>query len=237
MQRIDLNVDLGEGGNADKALIALATSVNISCGGHAGDEMTLRRAMEWAAAQGVAVGAHPGHEDREHFGRRPMKMEMGALEELLVRQLSRFRKLAEEVGVEVAHVKAHGALYHQLDGAADWADVFLNQVAHHFPEAGVTVPPDGWLEDQGRGRGLRVIREGFADRRYGGDGKLVPRGQPNAVIHDPEEALVQAIDLAQRVETLCVHGDGVAAVKLLTFLRLSLEEAGWTLVAPHAVVF
>lgn len=230
--RIDLNVDLGEGGGADAQLIALASSVNIACGGHAGDEATMLASMTLAAHRGVAVGAHPGFEDRASFGRRMVEISPADLRDALDRQLGRFAEIAHAQGIGVRHVKPHGALYHQADSDASLAEVFLDAVQHHLPGAAVTAPPRGLLDRAMARRGMELLREGFADRLYGSDGRLVPRGEPGAVIEDPYQAVSQALELAPQVDTLCVHGDGAAALGVLTAVRAGLQKAGWTIAAP-----
>ncbi|GAA5481361.1 LamB/YcsF family protein [Haloferula sargassicola] len=233
MQRIDLNVDLGEGGDADARLIALASSVNIACGGHAGDASTLRSAMELAAGRGVAVGAHPGWEDPEHFGRRPLDLSAAELAAALDRQLGRFAEMAATLEIVISHVKPHGALYHQADAEHGYAAALLDAMERHAPGAAVTVPPRGLLQEMAGARGVAVIREGFADRRYGSDGRLVPRSEPDAVLTDPHQAVSQAIELAPRVDTLCVHGDGAAALRILTAVREGLLASGWSIRPPQ----
>ena len=115
MRTIDLNADLGEGGTEDEALLGLVSSANIACGGHAGDETTMRRAIELAMACGVAIGAHPGYEDREHFGRRALVLPLDKITDLVRRQVARLAAIASEMGARLHHVKAHGSLYNQAD--------------------------------------------------------------------------------------------------------------------------
>jgi 5-oxoprolinase (ATP-hydrolysing) subunit A len=239
MRAIDLNADLGEGGSQDAALIALASSVNIACGGHAGDEETMENAVEAALAAGVAIGAHPGYEDREHFGRRAMDLEPAAVAELVSRQVGRLA----EIAAGIHHVKPHGALYHQADRDPALAAAVAEGVRRIVPGCGFYVPPAGALAAAGEAAGLAVWAEGFVDRRYQENGMLVPRGEPGAVIGDAEEAIAQALHIAceQRVKTvagtwfplpartLCVHGDSPQAVELLGAVRRALEAAGFTI--------
>jgi UPF0271 protein len=243
MRTIDLNVDLGEGGSHDAELIAWASSANIACGGHAGDEATMRAAISACQSAGVAIGAHPGYEDREHFGRRPMQLTAEEVTELVRRQIRRLADIGSGIGAEIDHVKPHGALYHQADADPSLAAAVAEAVRGELPGCRFYVPPGGALERAGKNARLVVIEEGFVDRRYRHDGKLVPRGETGAVIHDPEKAVVQALEIAlhKQVETmgnqfvslpartLCVHGDGPDAVVLLKAVRQALEAAGFTI--------
>ena len=189
MRTIDLNADLGEGGSQDAALIALASSANIACGGHAGNDDTMRAAIDGCISAGVAIGAHPGYEDRENFGRRPMDLEPAAVAELVSRQIGRFAKLAARAGAEIHHVKPHGALYHQADHDPALAAAVAESVMCLLPGCGFYVPPAGALAVAGEAAGLDVWAEGFVDRRYQENGALVPRGEPGAVIGSPKTPL------------------------------------------------
>src|ERR1700689_3559132 len=116
MMKIDLNCDLGEGFGAwemgnDAAMIALATSVNIACGFHAGDSDTMRKTVELAKARGVSIGAHPGYRDLHGFGRRPFPgMKASEIENMVAYQIGALQAIATAAGHKVTHVKAHGAL-------------------------------------------------------------------------------------------------------------------------------
>jgi UPF0271 protein len=243
MRFIDLNADLGEGGSHDAELIALASSANIACGGHAGDETTMREAIEACLANSVAIGAHPGYEDPANFGRRELDLAAAAVEDLVSRQVERLAKLAALAGAEIHHVKPHGALYNQADRNPELATAIATGVERVLPGCGFYVPPSGALAAAGRAAGLAVRAEGFADRRYRDNGSLVPRGEEGAVIDDIESAVEQALEIAsgQRVrtisntvislpvKTLCVHSDGPEAVELLRAVRRALEAAGFTI--------
>jgi UPF0271 protein len=229
MRMIDLNADLGEGGSEDELLLGLVSSCNIACGGHAGSDEIMRRTLARALAAGVAIGAHPGYEDRENFGRRELQMTPQAVTELVVRQVGKLAALAQETGASLDHVKPHGALYHQANRDLSLAAAVIAGVLEISPALQLYAPPDGALAAAARAAGVIVRAEGFADRRYQNDGSLQPRSQPGAVIEDPAEAVAQALALAGsgRFETLCVHGDGAHAATLLRAVRSALENAGF----------
>lgn len=245
MLTIDLNADLGEDGSQDAALMALVSSANIACGGHAGDEDTMRTSIITALVAGVAIGAHPGYEDRENFGRRPMNLTPEEVTKMVSRQLERFANLATESGAAVHHVKPHGVLYNQADRDPTLAAAVAEGVRRILPGCGFYVPPGAALAVAGKAAGLVVIAEGFVDRRYQDDGSLVARGEPGAVIEVAAYAIAQALPIAmkQRVKTLretwislpartlCVHGDSPTAVELLSQVRTALERAGFTICA------
>ncbi len=221
MRSIDLNVDLGEGGSEDTTLLTLVTSCNIACGGHAGSNEIMRSSIDLALASGVAIGAHPGYEDRENFGRREINLPLDAVTDLVARQVG---KLAGFAGGQLHHVKPHGALYNQADRNSELAAAVVAGVKKISPHLILYAPPAGKLAAASRAAGLTVMAEGFADRRYRADGSLVPRSEPGAVITDIGEAVEQALEHARSglIETICVHGDGAHAVEMLRAIREAL---------------
>ena len=231
MRFIDLNADLGEGGSEDEALLGLVSSANIACGGHAGDELTMRRAIELAIAAGVAIGAHPGYEDREHFGRRALVLPLDQVTGLVRRQVGKLSALAAEAGARLNHVKPHGSLYNQADRDAALAAAVVEGIVSISPELTLYAPPAGQLAAAGRAAGLAICAEGFADRRYLENGSLMPRAEPGAVIANVADAVAQAVAIVSngKVDSLCVHGDGPTAVEILRNLRAALEADGLTI--------
>jgi len=118
MNRIDLNCDMGElpeaiADGTQEALLRSVTSANIACGGHAGDQRTMRTTIEQALRAGVAVGAHPGYPDRANFGRLELKMSAEAVADSVFEQVRTLAAVAAACGAKVVHVKPHGALYNQ----------------------------------------------------------------------------------------------------------------------------
>jgi UPF0271 protein len=224
---VDLNIDLGELPGEPEELYATATVVNIACGGHAGDEASMRQAAHWARKYGARVAAHPSFPDRENFGRAPVPMPASELYRSIVDQVSALASVARQLGIGLFGVKPHGALYHVCAEDRTAAAAVLDGVVAAWPDGLVIVgPPYGVLHEESRVRGLAYAREGFADRRYGPGGKLVPRSEPGALLVDPESCADQAARLAREgtVETICVHGDGPRAVDTARAVRMRLER-------------
>lgn len=220
--RIDLNCDLGEGAGHDAELMPFITSANLACGAHAGDADTMRATVALAQRHGVAIGAHPGYEDREHFGRREMALAVGEVRALVERQVRALRAMAA-----VVHVKPHGALYNLA--ARDAAVAREVAAAVSAVDAGLVLVAlrGSELVRAGRAGGLRVAEEVFADRTYRADGSLTPRSEPGAVITDEAEAVAQAMRLVRGgADTICLHGDGVHAVAFARRLSAELRQAG-----------
>jgi UPF0271 protein len=248
---IDLNADVGEGcgsgpDGSDAALIALVSSANIACGGHAGDARSMRRCLADCLAHGVSAGAHPSYPDRQGFGRRALDIPPGQLHEALRQQILSLAEIAGSMGVRLGHVKPHGALYNQAAVDEGTAELVVDAVISVDPGMRLVGLPGSRLLAVARARGLGTLAEGFADRRYTGDGRLVPRSHPRALIEDPAEATAQVVDLlggrgvwsvdgtrvSVSIETVCIHGDGVHALDFARGLRRALEAGGVRVRAP-----
>jgi UPF0271 protein len=222
-----LNIDAGELAGEPEELYALAHVVNIACGGHAGDDASMRRVIACCHRLGVRAGAHPSYPDREGFGRLPMSMTSEALEAAVAEQCHALVSIARNAGdVPLGFVKLHGALYHAANADADVAKAALAGAIEALGwEITVIGPVAGTTVVVARELGLAFAREGFADRNVLADGSLVPRGQPAAMIEDPARAADRARELAKSgtVDTICVHGDGPNALSIARAVRAALS--------------
>lgn len=216
-----LNVDLGELPGEPEALWELADLANLACGGHAGDPASMRLALERCRRHGTRPGAHPSFVDRDGFGRQRLEVDPATLGAQVAAQLAALVEAAEGLEVEPGHVKPHGALYHAADDDPALAEAVVYAAVAVLGPVPVLGPPGGALERTCRRAGLPYWREGFADRGYGPDGRLLPRGQPGAVL-GPEDAAAQAVRLAGSYDTLCVHGDTPGAIEVLRAVRRAL---------------
>jgi len=222
---IDLNADLGEGFPWDYALLGRVTSASLACGEHAGDPETIHRTLCWAVERGVVVGAHPGYSDRENFGRRELAIPFRDLGVLVDRQLVRLEKLAVRAGAAVRFVKPHGALYNQAQRQTEVAGSMMFGVSQRgLPVLGL---PGGEVERLAKALELPFVAEGFADRRYTPDGRLVPRTEPGAILTEPSEIREQVLALIDRgIGTICIHGDDPRSVELADLVLDILKRAG-----------
>lgn len=243
MRTLDLNADVGEGVGEDAALMPLITSANIACGAHAGDADTMRATVALAIRHRVAIGAHPGYADREHFGRRPMTLTESQLIDLVHSQVGALEAIAATERATVVHVKPHGALYNQSEVDESLAAVLVNAVQAYPGQLRLFGRAGSAMERAARRSRLPFVAEAFADRRYRGDGTLAPRSQSGSVLEDPEAvaAQVKRLVLQQEVEaddgtrvrvafeTLCLHGDTPGAARIAQRVRQVLAELGITL--------
>lgn len=240
MRAVDLNSDLGEGAGSDDDVMPHVSSVNVACGAHAGDDATMRRTAELALRHGVALGAHPGYRDRANFGRIPLEIGHDALLADLQGQLEALRRVAREVGVPLAHVKVHGALYNQGERDDRVASTIAEAVRALDEDLVLFAPPGSAMTRAAERLGIRVAREGFADRAYEPDGTLRSRRLPASVHADPAVAAQQALSIARdgrvrtsdggrlalEVDTICIHGDTPNAAAIARAVRAALAGAG-----------
>lgn len=235
MVSIDLNADVGEGVGDDAALLSIVTSANIACGGHAGDDETMRETIRIALQNGVAIGAHPSFPDRQHFGRVVMERTPEQIEADIIAQISALVRIASSEGGVVRHVKPHGALYNVAARDRHVADAIARAVRACDPSLRVVGLAGGRQRESARKYGLRAIDEVFADRRYLADGTLVPRTRPDALIDPDDERVAQVLAFVERGygETVCVHGDTPGAVRFARMLRATLEERGVRITAER----
>jgi UPF0271 protein len=232
---------LGEGAGTEMALMPLITSANIACGGHAGNENTMRTTIELAMKNKVAIGAHPGYPDRERFGRVAMDIPARELIESIRRQIDSLVGIASRMGARVTHVKAHGALYNQGERDAMVARniIFGVQAATGGHELVIVASPGSALLQEASGAGMKVAREGFVDRAYEPDGTLQSRSIAGSVLTDPADAVRQALSFVKNggvtavdgtfltvaVDTLCLHGDTPGAPEIARAVRDALSKA------------
>lgn len=207
-----LNLDAGEHDDEPPALWQLADIVCIACGGHAGDEASMRRVLAVARE----VGAHPSYPDREGFGRRTIAITPAALAATVREQCARLAALSD-----VAYVKPHGALYHDANRDPALARAVIEGALAALGAVAVIGPARGALHDAAAAAGLRYLREGFADRATRPDGSLVPRSEPGALIEDPALAAARARELD--CDTVCIHGDTPNALAIAHAVRTVLD--------------
>ncbi|MGY6742383.1 MAG: 5-oxoprolinase subunit PxpA [Cecembia sp.] len=233
---MDINCDLGEGLDNDAKLMPFLDSCNIACGGHAGDEESMRHTVRLAKIFKVKPGAHPSYPDTLHFGRKVMDISIQVLKAQVIHQIQTLIKICEEEKYPLHHIKPHGALYNELAKNHELALMFCDLMEENFFNYVLYCPPHSIIEEIARQRGITVMLEVFADRNYNEDYSLVSRTQPDAVLTDKEEALahVKRIMEEKRIktlsglfisiyaDTLCIHGDNPNALEILKLIRKSL---------------
>ncbi len=242
---IDLNSDMGEAYGAwrmgpDGELLELVTSANVACGFHAGDPLTIDRTVAAACARGVAVGAHVSYPDLVGFGRRHLAVGHDELVADVLYQIGALDAFCRRHGGAVSYVKAHGALYNDLADDTALAGALGDAIGAYGGGLAVLTLAGSRSVDVLRRAGLHVLQEGFADRAYTPDGRLVPRRLPGALIVDPAVVADRGRRLAAgepiadhgggelvlEVDSLCVHSDTPGALELAVALRQALEDAG-----------
>lgn len=243
--RININADLGEGyglydiGN-DDAILGIVKSVNVACGMHAGDATVMRRVCLKAKENGVSVGAHPGFNDLWGFGRREIQMRADDLEYLVAYQLGALAAMAAYAGLEVTHVKPHGALSNMAAVNEDYALAIGRAIKTVDSSLAYLALANSEMEKAALKLDLPLAREAFIDRMYDDDGNLQSRSVQGSVIKDPQTAAERAVRMVQdneivsvngrrmpaKFESLCIHGDEPTAIAVASATRQALEAAG-----------
>ncbi len=239
-----LNCDLGEGYGSwtmgmDAAVMPHLDQANIACGFHAGDPLTMHRTLALAAEHEVAIGAHPAYPDIVGFGRRSMTLSRAEIIATLHYQIAALDGMAQNLGLALAHVKPHGALYHDMMARSEVrAAIFEALMRYHRPLALIvqSTVHAAAHRAEAAAAGVGLLFETFADRCYADDGSLLPRSQLGAV-HDSERMLAQVAQLIRDgsvttvsgniiplpADTLCVHGDNPEAVRSIAAIRALVD--------------
>ncbi len=251
--RIDFNADIGESFagyelGLDSEIVKYITSANIATGFHAGDPDWMARTAELAAENNVGIGAHPAYPDLAGFGRRNMDLTPAEVHNAVTYQVGALAAFSP--GKKLQHVKPHGALYNTAVRNEGVATAIVSAVKAFDPDLIHVVLAGSQWECIARSQGVRVARECYADRAVTPEGTLVPRSQPGAVVHDPEEVVARSLKLATEgkvfavdgteidfsADSICLHGDTAGAVELAAAVRGSLESVGVEIVAMNELV-
>ena len=238
MRSIDLNCDMGEGLYTDAALMPFISSANIACGYHAGTLETMKHTVELAILHHVAVGAHPGFDDRENFGRTEMILPQKALYSLVSAQIIALYKICVQHEISLHHVKPHGALYNMAARDAETANTIAQAIKDVDENLILYGLSGSHLISEANKLNLKTVSEVFADRTYQNDGSLISRNQSNALIEDEDASVQQVLQMIQQqtvtsvsgkpvnivAETVCIHGDGKHAVAFAKKIHQTLKQ-------------
>lgn len=240
MRSIDVNCDMGEGMPNDAALMPFISSANIACGYHAGNHDTMRKTIDLCLKHNVAIGAHPGFDDKKNFGRTAVQLPASSLYNLVTKQLHELSNICKESGAELHHVKPHGAMYNMAAKDPLMSNTLAKAVFDFNPKLIYFGLSGSCMLSEARNVGLRTAHEVFADRTYQPDGSLTPRSNAQALIQNESEMLnqvllmirqkkIETIDksvLAIQADTICIHGDGEHALQFARAIHSRLKNEG-----------
>jgi UPF0271 protein len=229
---------MGEGMQNDALFMPYISSANIACGYHAGNIETIKRTIELALENNVAIGAHPSYNDRENFGRLTQTISLVELAELISDQLFLFEKITDQMGCKIHHVKLHGALYNDCAKDALSSKIVAQTIQAIDPSMMLYGLSGSHSIQEAKAIGLQSVQEVFADRTYQSDGQLTPRYLDHALITDPNDAAKQVLSMvldqeikimdgtiiAVHAETICIHGDHTGAVEIAKHLFNTLQQ-------------
>ncbi|SHO59541.1 5-oxoprolinase subunit PxpA [Algoriphagus zhangzhouensis] len=231
--RIKINCDLGEGVEWEDQIIPYIDAASVACGGHYGNAASIRKTLISCQDSNKKVGAHPSYPDVENFGRISMDIPVEKLLESIEQQIALFESIRKELGMEMDHIKFHGALYNDAAKNPNLAKALVDFIASAYPNTCLFVPPQSETEKAAKEKGLKIRREIFGDRAYGNDLKLRPRSEENSLYHTFEQVngqleavfehrSIRAVNgqlIPIMAETICFHGDNPAALTVLPQIR------------------
>jgi 5-oxoprolinase (ATP-hydrolysing) subunit A len=244
-QVVDINCDMGEafgrwriGDTHDAHLISFISSANIATGFHAGDPNLIDETVRMAGEHGVGVGAHPGYNDLQGFGRRKINGSSKEIVNDIIYQVGALREFARRHGVALQHIKPHGALYMEMAANADLSQIFIQYMRTVAPSVLVFCMGGSATHQAALEAGQPTAREFYADRDYGDDGFIVftrdvGRPDPDAIARKVLRACVEGkvrtvsgadVDIA--FETICFHSDTLGAADIVQQMRQTLIAEG-----------
>ncbi len=243
--KIDLNCDMGESFSIftlgdDEEAMNYVSSVNLACGFHASNPLLMRKTVRLAKQKGVAVGAHPSYPDLAGFGRRLVQCSAEEIEADVIYQAGALMAFCRSEGIEMQHVKAHGALYNQA--AADFSTACAIARAIKVLDSRLVMicQSGSAMVRAAQVTGVRYIEEAFADRAYTSEGLLLSRRIEGSVVIDVNEIVKRVLYMVERqavqtlegvtipikAGTICVHGDTPGAISMIKEIKKALLSKG-----------
>ena len=236
---LNINCDLGEGLNNEHIIMPLIDSCNIACGGHAGDNGSMIECVEISIKNNVKIGAHPSYPDKINFGRKKIDISPSELSYSIISQIESLETIADSYGLELNHIKAHGALYNQMIIDAELSNFYLDTIKDFKNKCSLYIPYKSEIEKIALKKGFSIIYEAFGDRNYNDDLSLVSRNNENALITDPESVVnhIKTIKETETVktingnykkikfDTICIHSDTNNSIEILKKINQEFDES------------
>ena len=236
---LNINCDLGEGLNNEHNIMPLIDSCNIACGGHAGDNGSMIECVEISIKNNVKIGAHPSYPDKINFGRKKIDISPSELSYSIISQIESLETIADSYGLELNHIKAHGALYNQMIIDAELSNFYLDTIKDFKNKCSLYIPYKSEIEKIALKKGFSIIYEVFGDRNYNDDLSLVSRNNENALITNPESVVnhIKTIKETETVktingnykkikfDTICIHSDTNNSIEILKKINQEFDES------------
>ena len=236
---LNINCDLGEGLNNEHIIMPLIDSCNIACGGHAGDNGSMIECVEISIKNNVKIGAHPSYPDKINFGRKKIDISPSELSYSIISQIESLETIADSYGLELNHIKAHGALYNQMIIDAELSNLYLDTIKDFKKKCSLYIPYKSEIEKIALKKGFSIIYEVFGDRNYNDDLSLVSRNNENALITDPDTVVnhIKTIKETESVktingnfkkikfDTICIHSDTNNSIEILKKINQEFDES------------
>ena len=236
---LNINCDLGEGLNNEHIIMPFINSCNIACGGHAGDSGSMIECVEISIKNNVKIGAHPSYPDKINFGRKKIDISPSELSYSIISQIESLETIADSYGLELNHIKAHGALYNQMIVDAKLSNLYLDTIKDFKNKCSLYIPYKSEIEKIALKKGFSIIYEVFGDRNYNDDLSLVSRNNENALITDPESVVNHIKTMKEtetvktingnfkkiKFDTICIHSDTNNSIEILKKINQEFGES------------
>ena len=246
----NLNCDIGEksihyDGKNDESLMKIINTANIACGYHAGNNETMQNTIQLAKENDVSVGAHPGFDDKNNFGRKRINLNKKEIKKLVIDQINVLDEIANGINWRLTHVKPHGALNNMACEDYDLSMTIGEAIQECNPDLIYMVLPLTEMENAAKKLNMKFAAEIFADRNYDDNGILLPRDNKNSMLNNVKEAVNNVTrmlenrsiyccsgkKIACEFDSICIHGDGKLALDIAKSLSKSLIQDGFILKA------
>ena len=170
-KHIDFNIDAAQGfgifkNNKETELLDYVSSVNISCGFHAGDPLLIREYLLKCKEKNLTIGAHIGFNDIQGLGYRPMELTPEEIEAIVIYQIGALASFAKSYNLVIDHVRPHGAMYKIASENYDFALAIAKAIQKFDKWLNYTCLDNGILDKVSAETGIVVNRELFIDKTY-----------------------------------------------------------------------
>lgn len=199
-KHLDINCNMGQGfgifqNQYEEKILPYVTSVNIACGAHAGDPLTMSRAIDLARNYNVSIGALIGYNDISGNGQTEMYVSIEELRALVLYQLGALNAHLHSKGLEIRHVRAHGFLYKQLYTDQLIADTVAKTIAEFSKWITLVGLSGPVLSNACNNANIKIGKEVQINRRYRKDGTILPY----SAIIDGKNFLESSINRAREI--------------------------------------
>jgi len=223
----------------DEEIMPWIDMANIACGFHASDPNVMSRTILLALMHNVKIGAHPGYDDTQGFGRRSIAHTETDITHLVLYQIGAIKALAALHHTTVDYIKPHGALYNDMMRSPTIFKAIANAAqVYSLPLMILSTSDNAQYLEMADEYNVPLLFEAFADRTYSDSGQLTTRDHPKSVLLNSDDIYYQAMQIAQygsvttvtgqqlniQADTICIHGDNPHSIACIRKMKESLAK-------------